>query len=150
MKALNMRLVQAAMISLSLSWDANSIAAAQYVKDPPWNPDHIDHLPAEVRRAVLATYSQNSRQINLHFEKFHCEQGPTFCTPAGCLHQVYALTAGHYHLVKKVLWKRQRLILRSNFQNTRRKIRTNLARRQLLLLRWAPINKSKGENAVSP
>ena len=99
------RLVRAAMISLSLSWGANSIAVAQYVKDPPWNPDHIDHLPAEVRRAVLAmcrkppsaghyfaTYSQNSRQINLHFEKFHCEQGPTFCTTAGCLHQVYALT----------------------------------------------------------
>jgi hypothetical protein len=113
MKALNIRLVQAAMISLSLSWNANSIAVAQYVKDPPWNPDHIDNLPIEVRRAVLAmcgkppiaehyfaTYSQNSRQINLHFEKFHCEQGPAFCTTAGCLHQVYVLTAGHYHLVK--------------------------------------------------
>jgi hypothetical protein len=113
MKALNMRLVQAAMISLSLSWDANSTAVAQHARDPPWNPDHIDHLPAEVRSAVLAmcgkppsaghyfaTYSQNSRQINLHFEKFHCEQGPALCTTAGCLHQVDALTAGHYHLVK--------------------------------------------------
>jgi hypothetical protein len=113
MKALNARRVRAAMISLSLSWGANSIAVAQIVKDPPWNPDHIDHLPTEVRRAVLAmcgkppsaghyfaTYSQNSRQINLHFEKFHCEQGPAFCTAAGCLHQVYALGAGHYRLVK--------------------------------------------------
>jgi hypothetical protein len=36
----------------------------------------------------------------LHFDKFHCEQGPTFCTTAGCLHQVYALTAGRYRLVK--------------------------------------------------
>jgi hypothetical protein len=113
MKALNARQVWAAMMGLSLSWGANSIAVAQYVKDPPWNPEHIDHLPPEVRSAVVAmcakspsaghyfaTYSQNSRQINLHFEKFHCEQGPAFCSAAGCLHQVYALTAGHYHLVK--------------------------------------------------
>jgi hypothetical protein len=64
--------------------------------------------------AIWLTYSQNSRLLNLHFEKFHCEQGPAFCTAAGCLHQVYALTAGHYHLVKKLLWKRQRLISRSD------------------------------------
>jgi len=113
MKALNTRQAWAATIGLSLSWDANSIAVAQYVKDPPWNPDHIDHLAAEVRSAVpamcrkppsaghyFATYSQNSRQINLHFEKFHCEQGPTFCNAAGCLLQVYALKAGHYHHVR--------------------------------------------------
>ena len=95
MKALKARLVWAAMFSLASSWDANSTAAAQHVKDPPWNPDHIVHLPAEVRGAVLAmcgtppsaghyfaTYSQNSRQINLHFEHFHCESGPHFCTAA--------------------------------------------------------------------
>src|SRR5260370_33024942 len=112
-KALNARQVGAGMISLSLSWGASSVAAAQYLKDPPWNPDHINHLPREVRSAVLAmcrtppsaghyfaSYSQNSRQINLHFEKFHCEQVPTFCNAAGCLHQVYALTAGHSRLVK--------------------------------------------------
>ena len=114
MKALIAQLVRwAAVFSLVFSWDANSIAAAQRLRDPPWNPDHIDHLPTEVRSAVLAmcakspsaghyfaTYSQNAQQINLHFEKFHCEQGSAFCTAAGCLHQVYALTAGHYHLVK--------------------------------------------------
>jgi hypothetical protein len=112
-------------LGLSVGLGANSIAVAQIVKDPPWNPDRIDHLPPEVRSVVLAmcaksssaghyfaTYSQNSRLLNLHFEKFHCEQGPAFCTSAGCLHQVYALTAGHYHLVK-LLWKRQRLISRS-------------------------------------
>ena len=29
-------------------------ADAQIVKDPPWNPDHINHLPVEIRNAVLA------------------------------------------------------------------------------------------------
>ncbi|MGA7993576.1 MAG: hypothetical protein WCA28_01560 [Bradyrhizobium sp.] len=29
-------------------------ANAQIIKDPPWNPDHISRLPAEVRHAVLA------------------------------------------------------------------------------------------------
>jgi hypothetical protein len=29
-------------------------ADAQRIKDPPWNPEHIDHLPADVRSAVLA------------------------------------------------------------------------------------------------
>jgi hypothetical protein len=113
MKALTTRQVRTALVGLSLGWGASSIAFAQIAKDPPWNPDHIDHLPVEVRSAVLAkcamppsaghyfaTYSQNARQINLHFEHFHCEQGPAFCSAGGCLHEVYALTAGHYHLVK--------------------------------------------------
>jgi hypothetical protein len=103
----------------------HSIAVAQIAKDPPWNPDHIDHLPPEVRSVVLAmcakspsaghyfpTCSQNSRQINLHFEKFHCEQGPAFCTAVGCLHQLYALAAGRYHSREELLRKRQRLISR--------------------------------------
>jgi hypothetical protein len=53
------------------------------ITDPPWNVEHIDHLPEEVRRAVIrlcgqqpnatryfATYSENSRLINLHFDHF--------------------------------------------------------------------------------
>jgi hypothetical protein len=113
MKALKQRQARAIVVGLSLSCVANSAAVAQHVKDPPWNPDHIDHLPPEVRSSVLvmcakspsaghyfATFLQNAQQINLHFEKFHCEEGPAFCNAAGCLHKVYALTAGHYHLVK--------------------------------------------------
>jgi len=29
-------------------------ADAQIAKDPPWNPDHINRLPVEIRNAVLA------------------------------------------------------------------------------------------------
>jgi hypothetical protein len=81
--------------------------------DPPWNPEHFDRLPGEVRRAVLrlcaqpplaahyfATYSENSRLLNLHFEHFHCQTNKAFCTQAGCLHQVYFLGDGHYRLLR--------------------------------------------------
>jgi hypothetical protein len=87
-------------------------ANGQRVKDDLWNPEHINHLPAEVRTAVyakcptvptaghyFATYSHD--QINLHFELFHCESAKaSLCNSSGCLHQVYKLTSGHYRLVK--------------------------------------------------
>jgi hypothetical protein len=81
--------------------------------DPPWNAEHIDHLPEEVRKAVtrlcgqppnaahyFATYSENSRLISLHFEHYHCPTNKTLCTQAGCLHQVYVLSGGHYRLLR--------------------------------------------------
>jgi hypothetical protein len=91
---------------------ASANVGAQKIKDPPWNPDHVDHLPVEVPSAVLAmcphmpsaghyfaTYSHN--QINLHIERFHCENArSSLCKGSQCLHQVYKLTAGHYRLAK--------------------------------------------------
>lgn len=87
-----------------------SAANAQRIKDPPWNPEHIDHLPADVRSAVLlkcptpphaghyfATYFHD--EIHLHFEHLHCGQ-TSFCGPSGCLHQTYKLTGSHYRLAK--------------------------------------------------
>src|SRR6266478_4531292 len=80
--------------------------------DHPWNPEHISQLPAEVRNAVshlcgpslraahyFATYSENSRFLNLHFEHSQC-QSQRVCTQAGCLHQVYVLSGGRYRLLK--------------------------------------------------
>jgi hypothetical protein len=81
-------------------------------RDSPWNPEHFDRLPAEVRTAIshlcgslraahyFATYSENSRLLNLHFEHSHCEGNKSLCTPAGCLHQVYVLTHGQYRLLR--------------------------------------------------
>jgi hypothetical protein len=78
--------------------------------DHPWNPEHINQLPAEVRKNIshlcgpslraahyFATYSENSRFLNLHFEHSQCQK---VCTQMGCLHQVYALTNGRYRLLK--------------------------------------------------
>jgi hypothetical protein len=36
----------------------------------------------------------------LHFEHFNCETRGSLCNNAGCLHQVYKLTGGHYLLAK--------------------------------------------------
>lgn len=80
--------------------------------DHPWNAEHIDRLPLEVRNAIsrlcgpslraahyFATYSENSRFLNLHFEHSQCHSQKV-CTQAGCLHQVYVLSGGRYRLLK--------------------------------------------------
>jgi hypothetical protein len=100
-------------LALLLAVCGSAPAAAQRVQDPPWNPQHISNLPADVRSAVLAmcattpnaghyfaTYTHNSQELNLHFEHLHCEQAKSFCNSSGCLHQVYLQTAGHHRLAR--------------------------------------------------
>jgi hypothetical protein len=78
-----------------------------------WNPEHVSGLPAEIRNAVIrmcgqsakaehafTSYFENSRRIVLHFEHFRCDGRGALCTQAGCLHQVYVSTNGHYRLLK--------------------------------------------------
>jgi hypothetical protein len=81
--------------------------------DPPWNREHLDRLPEEVQRAArrlcpnephaahyFATYSENSKFINLHFEQFSCQANRHLCNASGCLHQVYVLRGRHYQLLR--------------------------------------------------
>ena len=75
-----------------------------------WNPQHISGLPIDVRNALermcgasraehqFAGYT--SRFLVLHFEHFRCGNRGALCTQAGCLHQVYAPTDGHYRLLR--------------------------------------------------
>jgi hypothetical protein len=85
-------------------------ALAQFEHDPPWNAEHVDRLPADVRAAVLAkcgahpdaghyfaTYFHD--EVHLHYEHLHCT-GASYCNASGCLHQTYKLSGGHYHLTK--------------------------------------------------
>ena len=85
-------------------------ASSQRIKDPPWNPEHIDHLPADVRNAVLAKCPQrpdaghyfathSHDEIHLHFEHLHCD-AVSFCNGSECLHQVYKSSGGRYRLQK--------------------------------------------------
>jgi hypothetical protein len=81
--------------------------------DEPWNPQHISELPAEIRSALarmcpgplkaqhyFAGYYQNSQTVVLHFENLRCGERGALCTNAGCLHQLYGLSGGHYRLLK--------------------------------------------------
>jgi hypothetical protein len=77
-----------------------------------YNPQHIDSLPPEIRNSILrkcsmpkalhpfARYSEGSKKIVLHYEHFLCDGDGTYCSPSGCLHQVWALVRGHYVLVR--------------------------------------------------
>jgi hypothetical protein len=87
---------------------------SQIVRDDPLNSERIEHLPPEVRNAVIhmcedhppraghyfATYFENSRLIRLHFELLQCYGRATFCRSDGCLRQDYGLTGGHYRFMK--------------------------------------------------
>ena len=104
-----MRALQAVIvIGFVATW--SSVAQGQFARDAPWNPEHLDQLPAEVRAAVLAkcptrpdaghyfaTYFHD--EVHLHFEHLHCA-GANYCNVSKCLHQTYKLSAGHYHLTR--------------------------------------------------
>ncbi len=84
--------IAAAILLLSLTNQLAFARGSQAGHDDPWNSDHIDRLPPEVRSAVtrmcgnaaraahyFATYLDNSRLIKLHFEHLHCDERAQFC-----------------------------------------------------------------------
>lgn len=86
---------------------------SQVADDDPWNPEHLEHLPPEVRHAVsrmcgespraghyFATYFDDSRVMRLHFEHLHCDAVSNFCRQNACLHQEYVLVGGRYRLIR--------------------------------------------------
>ena len=118
MKALH-KLLSAIMLGfllLSICCHTGSLARGSQVDhDDPWNSEHIEGLPPEVRNAVIlmcrdhqpraghyfATYLNNSRLMKLHFEHLHCDRQATFCRKdSNCLYQEYFLNGGHYRLIK--------------------------------------------------
>jgi hypothetical protein len=81
--------------------------------DEPWNSEHIDRRPPEVRNSVLhmcrvranaahyfATYLDNARIIKLHFEHLNCEGRQIYRNAALCLHEEFALSGSHYRLTR--------------------------------------------------
>jgi hypothetical protein len=85
---------------------------SQVLHDDPWNTEHIERLPPEVRNAIIrmcgdaraghyfATYFDNSRLMKLHFEHLHCADEATYCRQGSCLHQEYISAGGHYRLIR--------------------------------------------------
>jgi hypothetical protein len=81
--------------------------------DGPWNSEHVDRLPPDVRNSVLhmcgvrpsaahyfATYLDDARIIKLNFEYFSCEGRQAYHDAGRCLHEEFALTGSHYRLTK--------------------------------------------------
>lgn len=93
--------------------DRPAIARGSQVgHDDPWNSEHIERLPLEVRNAVIhmcgdpraghyfATYFDNAHVIILHFEHLHCDEPVKFCKGGDCLHREYMSTGGRYRLIR--------------------------------------------------
>jgi hypothetical protein len=76
---------EAAMRILTLALAAMVLigagAKAQHIKDPPWNPEHIDHLPADVGSAVMAKCAQRPDAGHYFATYFHDE---ITCTMSTC------------------------------------------------------------------
>jgi hypothetical protein len=81
--------------------------------DEPWNAEHIDRLPPEVRNSVIhmcgvtpraahyfATYVDHAKIIKLHFEHFNCEGSQIYSHADRCLHEEFRLIGSHYQLAR--------------------------------------------------
>jgi hypothetical protein len=113
------RQLQLTVIAALLVLAGSSSASARGGMPPEyrWNSQHIDQLPAEVRKAIspyaricggplaaehsFAIYyrSGNANLIGLHFERLRCGNRDAVCKPSGCLHKVYISTGGPYRLL---------------------------------------------------
>jgi len=114
------RVCAIAMIAISILF---ALACAQssalalgsaVIHDDPWDATRIDHLPPDVRRAVLrlcperptaahyfATYLNNSTIVRLHFEYFSCEGEVRFCRYAtSCLREEFVSWGSRYRFLR--------------------------------------------------
>lgn len=98
----------ALVVCLVSAVEIETAAARGMGQEHPYAVDHIDKLPADVRRAVLsheracggkaaATHyfsvsisTPTQSFLSLHFEDFSCPNRAALCTAAGCLHEIYA------------------------------------------------------------
>ncbi|MCP4618071.1 MAG: hypothetical protein GY844_16760 [Bradyrhizobium sp.] len=105
---------------LVLTAGIDTAAARGIGQEHPYAAEHIDNLPADVRRAVLAHeracggkaaathYFSTSiatptlSLLSLHFENFSCPNRGVLCSAAGCLHEIYAGRGMNYRRVFSV------------------------------------------------
>jgi len=87
--------------------------AGTFSHDEPWNAEHINRLPPEVKNSVIhmcgvapnaahyfATYLADARIIKLHFEHFNCEGSQIYRHADRCLHEEFRLIGSHYQLAR--------------------------------------------------
>jgi hypothetical protein len=107
-------LLTAAALVLVAKETPDALARASQGGHDPWNVEHIDRLPPEIRGVVtqmcgsspraghyFATYLDNARTIRLHFEHLNCSEQARFCRGASCLQQEYLSSGGgRYRLIR--------------------------------------------------
>lgn len=82
----------------------------------PWAPEHIEGLPPDIRRGILAREracggkaaaahyfsvsieAGGCRFVPLHFEDFACANRAAVCNGGGCMHEVYLESHGRHRL----------------------------------------------------
>jgi hypothetical protein len=106
-------LLAAITLMLVATESRDALARASQGAHDPWNAEHIDRLPPEIRGALnqmcgsppraghyFATYRDNARMIRLHFEHLNCSEQTRFCNGASCLQQEYLSSGGRYRLIR--------------------------------------------------
>ncbi|MBX9650255.1 MAG: hypothetical protein K2X57_24740 [Xanthobacteraceae bacterium] len=101
----------------SLLPSGQALARGSMATERPWASEHIEGLPADIRRAVVAREracgnaaaaahyfsvsieAGGQRFVSLHFEEFVCANRGAVCNAAGCLHEVYLESGGRHRLV---------------------------------------------------
>ena len=82
--------------------------------DGPWNSDHIDSLPSEVRQYIagicrgpasaqhdFATYLPSEKRWRINLEYLHCEGLGAFRRGNQCLDVDFVGDGSHFHLARK-------------------------------------------------
>jgi hypothetical protein len=104
-----MKLVLISVSSFVLTFPA--VAVPVVPADPPRSAERIEHLPPEIRTAILsrcgvhaeaghyfATYDNHSTVIRLDYSALYCPGAPNVCDGPTSLQQTYVLHGGKYVL----------------------------------------------------
>lgn len=110
----------AAFFLSSILTNGQAVARGSMAAERPWASEHIEGLPADIRRGVLAHEracgnsaaaghyfsvsidTGGQRFVSLHFEEFVCANRGAVCNAAGCLHEIYLESGGRHRLVFSV------------------------------------------------
>lgn len=106
-----------AFLLVSLLTSGQASARGSMATERPWASEHIEGLPADIRRGIVAREracgnaaaaahyfsvsieAGGQRFVSLHFEEFVCANRGAVCNAAGCLHEVYLESGGRHRLV---------------------------------------------------
>ena len=105
------------LLLISLQTSEQALARSGMATERPWASEHIEGLPADIRRRIVAIEracgnaaaaahyfavsieAGGQRFVSLHFEEFACGNRAVVCNGNGCLHEIYAESRGRYRIV---------------------------------------------------